>query len=84
MNFFNRCKNAVFGVSGKAKALVAAGVLSVSTGASAALPTGATDALTSIQTDGSALIDAGWPIVVAITGGMILIKLFKKVVGRVT
>lgn len=49
-----------------------------------ALPTEATDAITAVQTDGQALIDAGWPVVVAITGGLILIKLFKKVILRTT
>lgn len=56
--------------------LVAAG------SASAALPAEATAALTAIKEDGTSLIAAGWPVVVAVTGGLVLIKLFKKVVGR--
>lgn len=52
--------------------------------AHAALPTAATDAITAVQTDGAAMIAAGWPVAVAIVGGLILIKLFKKVVGKVT
>ena len=52
--------------------------------AQAALPTEATDAITALQTDGTAMIDAVWPVVVAITGGIILIKLFKKVIFRAT
>ncbi len=48
----------------------------------AALPTAATGALTAVQTDGLALIDAAWPVVAALVGGMILIGLFKKVAKR--
>lgn len=54
------------------------------TQASAALPTEATDAITAIQTDGTAMISAGWPVVVAIFGGLVIIKLFKKVLSRAT
>jgi len=50
----------------------------------AALPTAASDAITAVQTDGAAMITAGWPVAVAIVGGLVLIKLFKKVVGKVT
>ncbi len=52
--------------------------------ANAALPTAATDAITAIQTDGTAMIEAGWPVAVAIFGGLIIIKLFKKVLTKVT
>lgn len=48
----------------------------------AALPTAATDALTTVQTDGLAMIAAAWPVVAALVGGMILIGLFKKVAKR--
>lgn len=50
----------------------------------AALPTEATAALTAVQTDGVAMINAGWPVAGAIVGGLILIKLFKKVASRVS
>lgn len=70
--------------NGKSKALAAFSLLAVTGAANAALPTALTDALTSIQTDGTALITAGWPVFVAITGGLILIKLGKKVIGKVT
>jgi hypothetical protein len=69
----------------KSKLGLGLGVTVAGTGAAnAALPTALTDALTQIQTDGTALIDAGWPVFVAITGGLILIKLGKKVIGKVT
>lgn len=48
------------------------------TTAQAALPTAATTALTDLQTDGLALIDAVWPVVAAITIGFVVIKLFKR------
>lgn len=49
----------------------------------AALPTAATTALTDVQTDGLALIDAVWPVVAAVTIGFVLIKLFKRGVNKV-
>lgn len=64
--------------------LVALAVTSVASVAHAALPVAATDAITAIQTDGTAMIDAGWPVAVAIFGGLIIVKLFKKVLTRVT
>jgi len=59
-------------------------LLGLAAGANAALPTAASDAITAVQTDGAAMITAGWPVAVAIVGGLVLIKLFKKVVGKVT
>ena len=46
--------------------------------AHAALPTAATTALTDLQADGLALIDAVWPVVAAITIGFVVLKLFKR------
>lgn len=60
--------------------LVALGVSS----AHAALPAEATAAFTSMNTDGSSMIAQGWPILVAITGGLILMGIFKKVLSRAT
>lgn len=54
----------------------------VAAGAHAALPEGASTAFTTIQTDGLALIDLAWPVAVAITGGFILLKLFKRAANR--
>lgn len=67
-----------------AKAALLASSLVAAGSASAALPTEATAAFTAIEADGGSLISAGWPLVVTITGGLILIKLFKKVIGKVT
>lgn len=57
-----------------------AGVSSLSM---AALPVSATTALTDVQTDGLALIDAVWPVVAAITIGFVILKLFKRGVNKV-
>ena len=62
--------------------IVAAGL--GSSAAFAELPAGATTAISQIQTDGLALIDAYWPVVTALTVGFILIKLFKKGANKAT
>ena len=64
--------------------LAVASMVGLVGGASAAVPVAATDAITGIQTDGVAMIEAGWPVVAALVGGFILIKLFKKVMGKVS
>jgi hypothetical protein len=46
--------------------------------ASAALPTAATTAFTSIMDDGLALVDLAWPLAIALTSAVIVIGLFKK------
>lgn len=56
----------------------------LSSNASAAVPEAATTALTSIATDGTTLIDAGWPVLLAITTGFVLLRLFRRLVGAVT
>lgn len=72
----------------KNKKMTVATVLLLSLGAvgsaNAALPAEATDALTAVSADGVALIAAGWPVLVAITGGIIIMKLFKRVVNKAT
>lgn len=59
-----------------------AGVAVVGSAASVAahaeLPAAATTAFTTIQTDGLALVDLAWPVMIAVTGGFILLGLFKK------
>jgi len=51
--------------------------------AQAALPASVTTAMTTIQTDGLALIDLAWPVVAALVGGFVLIKLFKRAAAKV-
>jgi len=52
--------------------------------AMAVVPTEATDAMTAVATDGASMIAAGWPVLAGIVGGLVLMKIFKKVVGRAT
>lgn len=65
-------------------AAVAVTLLAVSTSAMAELPTAVTGAFTQVKTDGESMITAGWPILLAVTGGIILMKLFKRVIGKST
>ena len=60
------------------KACAAISTLAVTAVAHAALPAAATTAFTTIQEDGLDLIDLAWPVAIAITGGFILLKLFKR------
>lgn len=50
----------------------------------AELPTEVTAAFTAVKTDGASMIALGWPVVTAVVGGLLLIKLFKKVASRST
>lgn len=61
---------------------VVVGMAMVSGAANAALPTEATDMFTSITTDATSAINAGWPLMLAITGGLIVMGIVKKVLGR--
>jgi hypothetical protein len=67
----------------KAASVVGAGALALAGQAQAALPASVTTAMTSIQTDGLALIDLAWPVVAALVGGFVLIKLFKRAASKV-
>lgn len=54
------------------------GVSGMSSDALADLPTEATAAFSQIQSNGTDIFAAVWPLVAFFTGGWILIKLFKK------
>lgn len=66
------------------KAAVVGAALSVSSQVFAAIPVEATAAFTAMETDGGAMVGDGWPILVAVTGGLILMGIFKKVLSRAT
>lgn len=66
----------------KTKLAVAASAFGAAAASHAALPDGAATAFTTIQTDGLALIDLAWPVMIAITGGFIIMGLFKKAARR--
>jgi hypothetical protein len=52
--------------------------------AEAALNAGVSTAFSTIQTDGLALIDLAWPVVIAVTVAFIMIRLFKKAAAKAT
>lgn len=59
-------------------ALINAAALGVVTSAHAALPAEATAAFTAVSDNATSVLAAVWPIVGLVTGGFILIRLFKK------
>ena len=65
--------------------LAGAGLLTgVIASAHAALPTEATGAFTVLSGNVTDILAAVWPIVAAVTGGFVLISLFKKGAGKVS
>lgn len=66
---------------GTPAALVGAIVASSQT--MAALPVGISTQLTAIQTDGLALADLVWPVLLVLLGAVILMKLAKRFLGKV-
>lgn len=62
-------------------ALAALSTLSLS--AYAALPESVATTATSIQTDGKAMFDAVFPVIGAIVGLVVVIKLFKRFINKV-
>jgi len=63
------------------------GLVALSAGvqsAHAAIPPEATAAFTALQSDATSLLASGWGIAAVVVGGLILFKLFKKVMGRAT
>ena len=63
---------------GKAAGLTGAALLAFVNQAYAALPPEATSAFTTLSDNVADIFVAIWPIVAAVTGGFVLIKLFKK------
>lgn len=63
--------------------VIASGAVLVGFGANAALPDGITAGFTQLQTDGMAMADLAWPVVIALTVALILFKLYKRFIGKV-
>lgn len=63
--------------------IVAVGAALSPLSAMAALPDGAATAFTTLQTDALALLDLAWPVVIAVTVGFIILKMFKKASGKI-
>lgn len=70
-------KNPHRGVLGLVLAFIA------SAGAHAALPTEAAAAFTAAQTNVTDILAVLWPIVASLTGGFLLIKLFKRGTSKI-
>lgn len=54
----------------------------VSGAASAALPLGISTGIDAIEVDALALFDLVWPLIIAITSAMIIVKIFKRVITK--
>ena len=55
----------------------------VAANAMAALPAALSTAVSGIQTDAEAMIELVWPVVLAVFGGLVLIKLFKRAGSKI-
>lgn len=66
------------------RGVVAGALMSGAVAAHAALPTAVTGAFTTVETDVGSMIEAGWPVLVSITVGFVLMTVFKKVVSKAT
>lgn len=53
------------------------------TAANAAIPAIVGTTLTSVQTDGLAMIDLVWPVMITLFGAILLIKIFKRAANKV-
>lgn len=51
--------------------------------ANAALPASISTKLTEVQTDGLALADLVWPVLIALFGSILLMKLFKRFSSKI-
>lgn len=63
--------------------IAAGAALVVGFGAHAALPDGVSTGFTQLQTDGLAMADLAWPVVISLTVSLILFKLYKRYVAKV-
>lgn len=67
----------------KIAAIAAAPLALFAVTSNAAVPTAASDAFTTVQTDSLAMIDLAWPVIAVVTTGFILIRLFKRGAGQI-
>ena len=63
--------------------IIAGSALLIGATANAALPDGVSVGFTQVQTDGLAMADLAWPVVIALTVAVILFKLYKRFIGKV-
>lgn len=70
-------------IRSKVAGVVGTGVALVAGSANAALPAVIGTELTSLQTDGLALADLVWPVLIALFGAVLLMKLAKRFMSKV-
>ncbi len=63
--------------------LAVSGLSLLSTASFAALPPAIATAMTNLETDGLALFDLIWPVVIVLTGALVLMKLFKRGASKI-
>ena len=66
-----------------AKIAVGTSLAVASVSSFAALPTAIGTSLTAVETDGLALVDLVWPVVISLFGATLLIKLFKRFASKI-
>lgn len=89
---WNKAKETVVKAKEGAQAFAVAGVaalggllgLAAPEAAHAALPAAVTSTFTDISTNATAMFDLAFPIVAALVGSFVLIKLFKKFANKAT
>lgn len=64
------------------KALIATGLMTIGAAAHAELPAAVGTAFAQLQTDGVALIEQIFPVMIAITIGFTVLRLLKKGLGK--
>lgn len=69
---------------GKKARLLLLAVLLAPLSAFAALPAAATTAITAVEDDALAMVNAWWPVLAAVFGALVLMKLFKKAGNKAT
>lgn len=82
MKHFNQARKFMGNQKRKAVVLCGATGALISGSALAEVPSAATDAMTSMQTDAVSLINAGWAPAIAITTAFVLFGLFRKTISR--
>lgn len=65
------------------KSLLLVSMLAAAGVANAALPTEATAAFTAVSGNVADIFSAIWPVIATVTGGFVLIRLFKKGTGAI-
>lgn len=49
----------------------------------AALPSGVAEGVATVKADGLAMADLVWPVIIALVGAVVLMKLFKRFINKI-